>query len=100
MSLINVVTPVSSNVWKDVSNVIKLLSNAFVLPEREICISPGGGTLICVVNAAGGIVKVSPSSNVNVLLSNLVPVCENPPCPVAFLTETSLILKFANCSIL
>jgi len=53
---------------------MKLLSNAFVLAEPETCISPGGGTLIRVLKAASGIVNVSPSSNVRVLLSNLLPV--------------------------
>ena len=55
VSLINVVKTVSSNVSVVESKVIKLLSNAFVLAPPEIFISPGGGTLIRVVNAVKGI---------------------------------------------
>ena len=55
VSLINVVTTVSSNVSVELSNVINVLSNAFILAPPEIVISPGGGTFILVSNAASGI---------------------------------------------
>ena len=40
---------VSSKVSVLLSKVIKLLSNAFILAVPDICISPGGGTLILVL---------------------------------------------------
>ena len=55
MSLISVWTTLSSNVSVVVSNLINVLSNALILAPPDICISPGGGTLIWVVNAADGI---------------------------------------------
>ena len=60
------------------SNVIKLLSNAFTEPAPLvlICISPGGGTLILVLNAASCILMSLPS-NETVVESNLFAVLSN-----------------------